>query len=105
MGAKNLDRIPIAAWRGKCETVWEMQQAGWPIISHCQKCRLSMPVDLDLVIWKLGAKASLWNRHPRCRRIGCEGRIDFQVKLPGVGYYQTLDGPWPASKLPQRTEN
>lgn len=98
MGAKNLDRIPISMWRTHVETVWDMQQRGWQVISKCRKCGLMMLVDLDLVIWKMGAKFSLWNRHPRCKRLGCDGHVEFQVKLPGKGYYEVLMAPWPEGK-------
>lgn len=102
MGSRNPDRIPIRMWREHVETLWDMQQRGWQVISHCRTCGLMMAVDLDVLIWKMGARASLWNRKPPCRRLGCGGRAVFEVKLPGVGYYQALEAPWPPGKPPAR---
>ena len=98
MGAKNRDRIPVVEWRRRAETLYEMQQAGWEVISRCSTCGLMMPVDLDVLIWRLGASASLWNRRPRCRRIGCSGRVEFQARFWPGGYYQPLSAPWPPGK-------
>jgi hypothetical protein len=95
MGQKNPDRIPAVEWRQRAETLAQMQQADWDVVSHCFKCGLMMHVDLDVLIWKLGAKASLWNRNPRCRSLRCDGRVTFEAKFYRGGSYQPLTAPWP----------
>ena len=90
MGTKNRDRIPIAEWRRAVEAVADMQAKGWDVVTRCQACGLMMAVDLDLIAWRSGAKTSLWNRKARCRRIGCQGWVEFQGRPPGVRVYATL---------------
>jgi hypothetical protein len=49
-----------------------------------------MVVDLALVARVSGSGTSLWNRKPRCRKLGCGGRASLKAKLPGKGYYEAL---------------
>jgi hypothetical protein len=90
MGRRNADRVSISFWRASVATVADMQRHGWEVISKCTTCGLMMPVDLDLIAWRSGAKTVLWNRKARCRRIGCQGWVEFQARPPGVGFYQAL---------------
>jgi hypothetical protein len=98
MGARNIDRIPIAEMRSGHESVAEMRKARWEVISKCDTCQLAMAVDLDLVIWRKGAKTSLWNRSAPCRRLGCKGRVAFQARVPRGGGYQALSAPDPVRR-------
>ena len=98
VGAKSRDRIPISEWRRGHETVARMQAAGWQVISKCRACSLVMDVDLDLIVWRSGAAISLWNRAPRCRRLGCQGHVEFQAKIPAVGFYSALIAPRPGER-------
>jgi hypothetical protein len=90
MGRRNVDRVPINHYRAAAATVADMQRLGWEVVSKCAACGLMMPVDLDLIALRSGAKTVLWNRKARCRRLGCEGFVEFQAKQPGGGYYQAL---------------
>lgn len=90
MGRRNVDRVPISFYRATVATVADMQRERWDVISKCATCGLMMAVDLDLVAWRSGAKTVLWNRKARCRRIGCQGFVEFQARQPGGGYYQAL---------------
>jgi hypothetical protein len=101
MGARNPDRIPIDEWRSGFETVAQMQKGGWKVISKCRTCGLTMAVDLDLIAWRSGANTSLWNRTARCRRLRCEGVVEFQAHIPRVPGYQALSAPWPPMRAPQ----
>ena len=48
MGSRNLDRISMTEWRGKCETVADMMRAGWrQVVARCEACRSDFAVDLD----------------------------------------------------------
>ena len=98
MGAKNLDRIPAAAWRQRIETVADFARAHIEVITDCPKCGLQMVVDLALVARVSGPETSLWNRKPRCRKLGCGARASLKAKLPGKGYYEALEAPWPSDK-------
>jgi hypothetical protein len=98
VGARNIDRIPIADLRSGHETVAEMLAAEWEVISKCDTCHLAMAVDLDLVIWRTGPKTSLWNRSAPCRRLGCKGRVSFQARVPGGGGHQALCAPDPVRR-------
>jgi hypothetical protein len=40
MGAKNLDRIPAAAWRQRIETVADFARDHIEVITDCPKCGL-----------------------------------------------------------------
>jgi hypothetical protein len=90
MGAKNLNRIPVDAWRLKYPTVAELARDHVEVISSCRQCGLNMPVDLGLVAKVSGPATSLWNRTARCKRIGCSGWVDFKAKFRGLNIYQTL---------------
>ncbi|HEX4197591.1 MAG TPA: hypothetical protein VHZ26_09115 [Caulobacteraceae bacterium] len=90
MGRRNADRIPISYYRRAVATVADMLREHWEVISKCNSCGLMMPVDLDLIAWRSGARTILWNRRARCKRIGCQGWVEFQARVPGVGFYQTL---------------
>jgi hypothetical protein len=90
MGSKNLDRLPVAAWRMKYPTVAELARDRVDVISSCASCGLNMAVDLALVVRVSGASTSLWNRKAPCRRIGCSGFIEFRAKFRGTHIYQAL---------------
>lgn len=90
MGAKNPDRIPIAARFGKCRTVADMAAQGWDVISLCRHCGLAMQVDLALIAQVAGPATLLWNRTARCRRLLCPGFVDFKARAPGMAWHETL---------------
>jgi hypothetical protein len=37
-----------------------------------------------------GPRTSLWNRVGRCKRIGCNGQVEFQAKAPGMTAHEHL---------------
>lgn len=98
MGHRNPDRVSLSERRASCETVADMRQKGWDVITKCRVCGLVMRTDLDLII-KIGkGRASLWNRTHRCRREHCNGWVDFEGKPAGVYHFEQLRAPWPASR-------
>lgn len=105
MGGPNPDRIPLARRRGFCESVTDMAANGWDVISNCDRCGLSMRVNLRTVARMKGAGFSLWNRKVRCRRIGCTGWTGFQARAPGMNWHEPLTAPWPAGKPPKDAGN
>ena len=85
MGSRNLDRIPMSAWRAKVETVGEMWREGWRHVrARCETCRAQFSVDLERVLRERGPKTSLWNREQRCPKDGCAGPVRFLVRIPGL---------------------
>jgi hypothetical protein len=90
MGQKNADRIPVAFYRASVVNVADMMRHRWDVVSKCTACGLLMQLDLALVARPSGPKAVLWNRKQRCRRIGCQGFVEFQARPPGAAVYQSL---------------
>lgn len=87
VGSRNLDRIPLRAWRSKVATVAEMRDHGWEVASVCRKCGLTMLVDLELIAQVRGPGVILWNRTAKCRRMFCDGVVDFHAKpVRGRGF-------------------
>lgn len=109
MGSRNADRIPLSDRYTLAATVGDMITRRWEVISKCRVCGLMMVVDLAMVAREAGPKTSLWNRTQRCRRIGCNGRVDFQAKAPGMAHFdelRTYDQPdrpgWAQQQLERR---
>jgi hypothetical protein len=90
MGRRNIDRVPISFYRSSVATVADMQRERWDIISKCSACGLMMAVDLGVLTRLTGPQTILWNRKQRCRRIGCQGYVEFQARQPGGGLYLAL---------------
>lgn len=101
MGARSIDRVSAVELRAVAETVADMRKNGWEVVSHCPACGLKMQVDLALVALALGAATSLWNRHPPCRRIGCDGRVTFEGRPPGASHAWRLEAPKPTRETLQ----
>jgi hypothetical protein len=72
-----------------------MRKAGWDVLSLGRACQLTMRVDLVLVERVSGPQAVLWNRQARCRRIGCDGVVEFWGKNPKITNYIRLRAGWP----------
>jgi hypothetical protein len=98
MGTKKPDLVPMEIWRGGCETVQQMADQGWDVVSQCKVCRLEMAVRLDWIMRISGPDTSLWNRTARCRRRLCQGEARFLGRPPGCFDYRPLEAPWPASR-------
>ena len=56
---------------------------------------IGLPVNLALVERVSGPQAVLWNRQARCRRIGCDGVVEFRGKNPKITTYIRLRAGWP----------
>lgn len=90
MGARNPDRIPLAWRRDRCESVGQMLEQGWDVLSKCPVCGLIMQTDLAVIAKVNGPAVSLWNRKARCRRLLCPGFVEFHAKAPGMDGHQPL---------------
>jgi hypothetical protein len=90
-----LQEPPIAEAEAK-----RFPKADNPIIAENEAFALSDPDTRakQQKAWLMGARASIWNRRPRCRRIGCNGCVEFQARFSLCGYYQALSAPWPPGK-------
>ena len=60
-------------------TLGGMVHKGTQVRATCRKCKVCMEVDLVPLLVTLGPKASLINRHPPCRVIGCDGTVIFSA--------------------------
>jgi hypothetical protein len=93
MSHRNPDRVSIIERRSKCETVGQMIVQRWDVITKCLACGLVMQTDLAFIARSVSRDLSIWNRRPRCRRLGCTGRVQFQAKAPGMGWHEALETP------------
>jgi hypothetical protein len=93
MGHRNADRVSIIERRSKGETVTGMLAERWDVITKCLRCGLIMQADLAMIARVSGPETSLWNRRPRCRKLGCGGRVQFQAKAPGMQWHEALETP------------
>ena len=90
MGTKNLDRISIYEWRIKCETVADLIRDNIDVIARCERCDLKTVVDLRVIALVSGPRASLWNRKAPCKKLGCDGFVNFEAKFWGFNVYQPM---------------
>ncbi len=98
MGSRRPDNVPMEIWRGGCETVQQMRDQGWEVISHCPVCDLRMRVRLDWIARLSGHDTSLWNRRSPCRKLFCKGQVRFLGRPPGCTQYHRVEAPWPAAR-------
>lgn len=92
MASRNPDRISTRDWRPKVETVAAMQGHRWEVIARCFTCGLEVVVDLARVARERGPQTSLWDRQSACKRRGCNGRMVFMAKGPGMAHFELLAG-------------
>lgn len=85
MGYRDPDKVRPAEWREHFPRVELMRKARWQVWATCQGCRAWWELDLAKVERKLGPQFSLWDRHPRCKVIGCKGRTQLTARPPRVG--------------------
>lgn len=90
MGSRNPDRVPLHMRRAKCETVVEMIDQRWDVISKCLSCGLLMQVDLKVIAIVKGPRFSLWGRSGRCKRLTCGGIVQFQARPPDLPWHEHL---------------
>ncbi len=88
----------MGVWRGGCETVGQMIDKGWDVISRCTRCHTQTHVPLKAVLRVRGRNFSLWNRRPRCLVVGCAAPMIYMAKPPGCFTYRDLDAVWPANR-------
>ena len=88
MASRSPDRISIRQWRPKVEIVAAMHTHRWEVVAKCGKCALQMKVDLQRVKRERGPTMVLWDRDARCRRVGCNGRMVFMAKGPGMAFFE-----------------
>jgi hypothetical protein len=95
MGHKSPDRWPPEIWRSAAPHVQAMIDERWTVVSYCRTCHLSMMVDLPLIAKVSGPKTVLWNRQSKCKRIGCQGTVEFHGKPPNITVAFRLFAEWP----------
>lgn len=100
MGRKNPDRLTAEEWRMGHEHLDSLVRDRWRITAICNGCHLQVHVDLRVMIFLLGAKGTLWNRHPQCRRVGCESRVTFWAQPPQALAPFPMRAEWPPGVPP-----
>jgi hypothetical protein len=80
MGGRNPDYIgtiinPDASW-----TLAQLWGQRVLVEARCDACGVRLRVDLDGLLRSRGPAYSLWNRTPRCKVIGCPGRVTFWAR-------------------------
>ena len=72
-------------------TLGGMVHRGTQVRATCGKCKVCMDVDLLPLLMQLGPKATLLNRRPPCRVLGCDGTVIFSASPGGATpYYPCL---------------
>lgn len=84
MGRKNLDRYSDDDWRAASTSLAQILDNGWPVFADCDVCDLRLKADVVRIAQLAGPKASLWGAKPKCRRVGCPGRVTFYLRPPGA---------------------
>lgn len=95
MSYVRLENRPASWWRIQASTIGQMIDQGWVVWSVCNRCFLVMPADLDWFAYKLGDGETLWNRHPACRRFGCDAAVTFHGTPPTINRCLELKADWP----------
>lgn len=95
MSYVKLERRPVSWWRMRSHTIGQMIDQGWFVWSVCGRCYLVMEADLGVLEHTLGARETLWNRQPPCRRFGCKGLTTFHGVPPETNQCIELVAEWP----------
>lgn len=83
MGRKNFSAYLEDDWRAASSSIGQILRNGWRVYADCDLCELRLEADLVRVAQLVGAERSLWGAKPRCRRVGCPGRVTFYLATPG----------------------
>ena len=84
MGRKNYDAYGDADWRSASASLRQILSNGWPVYADCDLCDLRLRADVARMAQVVDPKMSLWGAKPRCRRVGCPGRVTFYLDPPGA---------------------
>lgn len=84
VGRKNFSAYTDADWRAASRSVRQILSNGWPVYADCDLCDLRLKADVERMAQVAGPAFSLWGAKPRCRRVGCPGRVTFYLDPPGA---------------------
>lgn len=62
----------------------------WEVVAHCRECNTPLRVDLKVIAIVRGLDYVLWNKTARCKRLLCNGVVDFKAKCPETIQYEPL---------------
>ncbi|GAA0640975.1 hypothetical protein GCM10009101_11280 [Brevundimonas lenta] len=82
MGRKNYDAYTDADWRQAASSLRAILANGWPVYAECDRCGVRIRADLERIAQIAGPSRSLWGAKPRCRCVGCPGRVTFYLHPP-----------------------
>jgi hypothetical protein len=83
VGRKNYSAYGSEDWRTASASLGQIITNGWRVYADCDSCELRLQVDVVRVAQIAGERANLWGAKPRCRRVGCPGRVTFYLATPG----------------------
>ena len=83
VGRKNYSAYTQDDWMLAASSVRQIRTNGWPVYADCDLCDLRIRADLERIEQLAGAGANLWGAKPKCRRVGCPGRVTFYLDSPG----------------------
>ncbi len=84
MGRKNYHAFSDDDWRSSSSSLRQILTNGWPVYADCDVCDLRLKADLARMAQLVGPSSNLWGAKPRCRRVGCPGRVTFYLDPPGA---------------------
>ena len=82
MGRKNYDAYRETDWREAAPTLRAILANGWPVYAECDLCSVRIQADVERIAQLAGPSRSLWGAKPRCRCVGCPGRVTFWLHPP-----------------------
>jgi hypothetical protein len=90
MGSFNRNRHIPTPTPADALTLGQMAKAGWEMVARCKRCGVVLTVDVAALIKLHGPDAIWWGRKPRCRVVGCVGRVEFGARAWRMGSWQSL---------------
>jgi len=80
MGGQNPDYLGSLITPDRAWTLAQLWTLRAMVEARCGRCQVRMRVDIDALVRARGPDYSLWNKTPRCRVVGCPGRVTFWAK-------------------------
>lgn len=77
MGGRNPDYLGTTICPDRSWTLADLWRQRALVEARCGSCGVRLRVDLDGLLRARGPDYSLWNKAPRCRVLGCAGRVTF----------------------------
>jgi hypothetical protein len=94
MGHINPDRMTLPPSPVTALTLAEMRVARWELRAACNRCRVTLRVNLDVMIRAYGPDAVWWGRKPRCPGFECDrGVLTYSARAIRGGSWVSMTQP------------